>query len=115
MVKNGKAQLVAISEIEEIISSAVKELKQNLLLIENLNESFLKSAKNINVDGFSGEFRDSFMDEIDKERRLTQNLNAHNLVAVRLFANRYDQFLSETASQSYVYETELIPTGNSGS
>ncbi|MBO1912610.1 hypothetical protein J4G37_48400, partial [Microvirga sp. 3-52] len=77
--------------------------------------SFIQSAKNINEKAFSGEFRDSFMDEVDRERRLIQNLNAHNLDAVRLFANRYDQFLSETASQSYVYETELIPTGNSGS
>ena len=111
----GTAQLVAISEVEEIISSAIRELKQNLVQIENLNESFIQSAKNISEGGFSGEFRDSFMDEVDRERRSTQNLNGNNLDAVRLFANRYDQFLSETAAQSYLYETELIPTGNSGS
>lgn len=111
MVNRGSARLAEISEIEDIVSTAERDLKLNLVQLENLNDSFLHSAKNISTKDFSGEFRDAFDEEMDQERRLIQNLNSHNLDVVRLFSNRYTNFLTEASSQSYVYETELIPTG----
>lgn len=114
MVNRGIAQLVTGSEIEEVVSSAIRELKQCLVQIENLNEPLINSAINMSETAFSGEFRDAFVREVEKERCLTRNLNIHSADVIRIFGNRYDQFLSETSSQSYTYETELIPTGNSG-
>ena len=114
MVKKGIAQLVTGSEVEEIVSLAIRELKQSLVQIEDLNESLINGARNMSETAFSGEFGDAFIREVEKERRLTQNLNIHSSDVIRRFSNRYDQFLTETSSQSYVYETELIPTGNSG-
>ena len=114
MVKKGIAQLVTDSEIEGIVSSAIRELKQSLIQIEDLNDSLIHNARNMSETAFSGEFGNAFIREIEKERRMTHNLNIHSSDVIRIFANRYDQFLTETSSQSYVYETELIPTGNSG-
>lgn len=111
MVNRGSARLAEISEIEDIVSTAERDLKLNLVQLENLNDSFLHSAKNISTKDFSGAFRDAFDEGMDQERRLIQNLNNHNLDVVRLFSNRYNNFLTEASSQSYVYETELIPTG----
>lgn len=109
MVNKGHVQIGTVIEVSDMIADVKRDIEQRLTQIENLNESFIRNAKDVSENGFTGEFSDKFKEELEKEQRFIRNLYGDNIDSLRNFANRYGQFLDEISGQSYVYETELIP------
>src|SRR5690625_7630124 len=109
MVNHGRVQLVRISEVDDAVDRAKEELKQALVMIENLNEPFIRESRKLNEDGFSGQFHDGFMEKIDEEEKMTKQLNEDNLDRIQQLTNQLDSAMMESSSQHYTYATELVP------
>lgn len=109
MVNHGRVQLVRNSEVDEAVILAKEELAQALVMIENLNEPFIRESRALKENGFSGQFHDAFMEKVDEEEEMTQQLNEDNLDRIQQLTNQLDTTMMETSSQHYTYQTELVP------
>lgn len=102
-------ELISITDIDETTGTAKERLEQALIMIENLNETFIREAKAINPQGFEGEFYEAFNESIDEEEELTKQLNEDNSKRILELTRRMDKDLVEASTQKYTYELELIP------